>query len=326
MQRFLPPVFAAVLLAGCGYIGDVQPPLANVPAAIEGLTATQRGARLVVQFALPARTTENRPIQPPLALDLRIGPAGEPFNAEEWAAGARLIPDGKVANGIARYEVPLAEWTGREVVAAARTAGANGKPSVWSNYAIVEVVPPPEKPRDVAATATPQGVHLTWRARGGAFRVFRREGGPTDFAPVATVPQPEWTDATAEFGKRYAYRVESIVKLAREQEAESDPSDAVEITPQDVFPPSPPQGLRAAAAPNSIELVWDANQEPFVAGYRVYRAAPGAQFEKIGDAGLIPSYSDRGVERGKTYRYQVAAVSKAGVESPASGVAEASLP
>ena len=314
-----------VWTAGCAYIGDVQPPLANVPAAIQNLTATQRGGSILVQFPVPARTTEDMPIKPPLTLDLRIGTSGVPFDAAEWAAHARRIQDGKIENGVARYEIPSAEWTGKDAIVAARAVGANGKESDWSNYAIVDVVPPPEKPRDLTATATPAGVHLAWRARGDLFRVLRRTGGETAFAPAATVLQNEWTDPQTDFGKRYSYRVVTVVKLGSGKEAESEPSDEVGITPQEVFPPAAPAGLRASAAPNSIELVWDANAEPFLAGYRVYRST-GGNFEKVADVGLVPSYSDRGVEHGKTYRYRVTAVSKSDRESPASAVVEASLP
>ena len=53
MHRFSCAVAALILMAGCGYVGDPRPPLANVPEAIQGtvevlLTATERGKGLVV--------------------------------------------------------------------------------------------------------------------------------------------------------------------------------------------------------------------------------------------------------------------------------------
>jgi fibronectin type 3 domain-containing protein len=42
--------------------------------------------------------------------------------------------------------------------------------------------------------------------------------------------------------------------------------------------------------------------------------------------GVIPSYSDRQVEPGKTYRYAIAALSKTGYESARSAPVETSLP
>ena len=114
MNRFLPAA-AALLLAGCGFVGDPLPPLANVPPRVSDLAAIQRGARIIVQFTVPARTTEGHPIPPPVRLDLRAGTADR-FEENEWAAAARQIPPGAMENGIARYEIPAADWTGKEVI------------------------------------------------------------------------------------------------------------------------------------------------------------------------------------------------------------------
>jgi hypothetical protein len=63
----------ALFGAGCGYVGDPLPPLANVPGKIADLAAVQRGARLIVHFTPPAQTTEGFAIKTPLRLDLRVG-------------------------------------------------------------------------------------------------------------------------------------------------------------------------------------------------------------------------------------------------------------
>jgi hypothetical protein len=325
MRPFL--IVSAVLMAGCGYIGPPLPPLANVPAAAQGLTAVQRGARIVVQFQETGRTTEANPIKPPITEDLRIGVfSGASFSADAWAAQAQRITGGHVTNGVALYETPAAPWIGKEAIVAVRVVGGNGKRSGWSNYATVVVVPEPERPRNLSAVPSPQGVRLTWSARGNRFRVHRRSPGETEFTVQATVEKPEWTDANTDFGKRYTYMVETVVKLANDKEAFSDPSEEADITPEDVFPPAAPTGLQAAAAPASIELAWNANTEPFLGGYRVYRSTAGRPFEKLAEVGIIPSYSDRQVEPGKSYQYAVTAVSKTGHESPRSGPVEASLP
>jgi hypothetical protein len=304
-----------------------MPPLANVPAAVQGLTAAQHGARIVVEFPVAQRTTEQMPIKPPVAEDVRIGAfSGADFNADAWAAQAQRITGGNVTNGVAVYETPIAPWVGKEAIVAVRVTGGNGKQSNWSNFAIVNVVAEPEMPRNLSAVATARGVSLTWSARGDHFRVYRRGPGETGFTAQADVSKPEWSDASADIGKRYAYMVQTFVKLANNKEALSDPSEEAGITPEDVFPPAAPAGLQAAVAPASVELAWDANTEPFLGGYRVYRSTGDGPVQKIADVGVIPSYSDRQVEAGKTYRYAVTAVSKSGHESPLSAPAEASLP
>jgi hypothetical protein len=328
-MRFLLPALAAAALAagGCGYVGDPQPPLANIPAGVQDLGAVERGSTLFVQFSVPAYTTENNPIKKPLKLDLRIGTSGPSFNAEAWAAAAQPVPNPKLdQHGTARYEIPCAEWIGKEAILGVRAIGANGKESKWSNFVRLPVIAPPEKPAGLRLTPTPQGVQVAWTARGENFRLFRRVGDETAFTPVVTVQRTEWTDPATEFGKRYAYRVRNIVKLAGGREAESEPSEEAAITPEDVFPPPVPTGLAASVAPNSIELSWVPGAAANLAGYRVYRSAAGGPMEKIADVPALPAYSDRAAGHGKTYRYAVSAVSKAGNESARSEAVEAALP
>jgi fibronectin type 3 domain-containing protein len=327
MHRVLPALIAAaaLLTTGCGYTGDPLPPLANIPTRVNDLAAIQRGGRIMIQFTVPPRTTEGVAIKTPLKLDLRIGTAEPPFNQEAWAAGATAVPAGPVSNGMARCEIPAAEWTNKEAILAVRVLSARGKTLGWSNFVNLPVVAAPERPAEVHPEATAEGVRLTWRAHGDSFRIYRRTGSDR-FAPVATVPQSSWTDAGAEFGKYYVYQVQTIVKVANNTEAESDVSDEAGITPEDRFPPAVPTGLNAATAPNSIELSWEGNTEPDLAGYRVYRSTGAGPLGKIGDPVLVPSYSDRDVEHGKTYRYAVSAIDKSGNESAPSGPVEATLP
>jgi len=263
MHRILPGLIAAaaLLTAGCGYTGDAMPPLANIPARVSDLGAIERGGRIMAQFTVPPRTTEGVAIKTPLKLDLRIGTAEPPFNQEVWAAGATPVAAGPVDNGVARYEIPVTAWTNKEVILAVRVLSARGKTVGWSNFVNLPVVAPPDRPAEVHAEATAEGVRLTWRARGDSFRIYRRTGSDR-FAPVATAPQSPWTDSAAEFGKHYIYQVQTIVKLPNNLEAESDPSEEAAITPEDRFPPAVPAGLNAATAPNSIELSWESDTEP----------------------------------------------------------------
>jgi fibronectin type 3 domain-containing protein len=268
------------------------------------------------------------------------GAPGAAFDVGAWEAGAKRISGVKYGDGIASYEFPAAEWTGRQATIAVRLIGANGKPSKWSNFVALAVVAPPETPREVQARDTAQGVRVTWAAHGDSFRVFRRVGDAGDSTLAATVQQPEWSDQDADFDKPYAYRVQTVVKLAGGREAESDLSEEASVTPRDVFPPAAPSGLGASAAPNSVELTWNPNTERTMGTYSVYRAtgagqaappAPpntggGGAFERIADAVAIPAYSDRTAEHGKSYRYAVTAVSRTGHESPRSETVEITLP
>jgi len=311
-RSFLPALAAAFALApGCGYIGGPLPPLANVPSRVSSLAAVQRGDKLIVQFLVPVLTTEGQPLKAPLTLDLRIG--------------VRHPEAPVVKDGVARYEIPAAEWIGKDAVITARVVGSNGKDSGWSAPLTVPVVPPPDVPHDIRAESTAAGVRLTWQARGDHFHILRVEGTDTAYSQVAPdVVKPEWLDTSTEFGKTYRYLVQTFVPLPRGQEAQSDLPDPKSITPE-APPPGVPTGLRALPAAVSIELSWDSPEGPVPAGYRLYRSVAGGDFVKIAEVGGVPTYSDRAVEAGKVYRYAVSAVDAAGREGPRTAPLETSL-
>ena len=107
------------------------------------------------------------------------------------------------------------------------------------------------------------------RPRGEAYA--RRHGG-----------RREWTDTAAEYGMRYSLPVQTIVDRGNKQ-AESELSAGASLSRRSIPSRLPlPAGLQARAAPTSIELTWERNTEPDLAGYRVYRATAGGAFESVG--------------------------------------------
>jgi hypothetical protein len=326
---FLTRSFAAAAIclfsAGCGYIGGTLPPLANIPVNPAGLAVVQRGSNLFAHFTLPQLTTESVAIKGDLELDLRAGVTPDPWSEGAWAAQAMKISPQVVKDGVAQYQFPSGQWTGKQITVAARVAGPNGKPSNWSNFATVPVVSPLPAPSDLAAAATAKGVRLEWRGAGGHFRILRRSEGQPEFAEIGASTTPEFVDGGAEFGKKYSYIVQAFEDLGENREAQSELSQETTLTPIDTFATATPAGLRATSSAATVELSWDANSETDLAGYRVYRSADGGAFQKIADVGEIPTYSDRAVEHGKTYRYAVTAIDKSGNESDRSTVAEATL-
>ena len=300
-----------LLLTGCGYIGEPLPPLMHIPARVSDLAAIQRGLNLIVQFAVPAVTTEGTVIKQGVRLDLRIN---------DKAVGTAVIE-----NGRARYRIPAAEWMGKEVHIAVKVIGANGRDAGMSNTVSVTVVPPPDQPLDLRAESDPQGVHLSWRGAGNAFVIFRRGPEEKDFALAGNSEKPAWIDATAEFGKTYRYVVQAIAKAGKAQ-VESDLSNEYEITPVDTFPPATPAGLTAVPSTASVELVWERSPEPAIAGYRIYRALGSGPFERLTETQELPTFSDHKIEPGKVYRYAVSAVKLNGIESKLSTPVEATAP
>jgi hypothetical protein len=79
----------------------------------------------------------------------------------------------------------------------------------------------------------------------------------------------------------------------------------------DITPPAAPTGLYAIPGNGYIDLFWDANTETDLAGYRVYRKAPGQEdFVLIsGETRLVigERYRDDAVTNGLQYSYKITA-------------------
>jgi fibronectin type 3 domain-containing protein len=79
--------------------------------------------------------------------------------------------------------------------------------------------------------------------------------------------------------------------------------------------------LLAGPAPGTfiVELSWSINLETDLGGYRVYRSEQEGTKGQLVNADLLPTPAvrDTSVESGHRYWYTVAAVDRAGNESPA---------
>lgn len=325
----LSPLTLALFLAGCGYVGEPLPPALKIPVAVSDLKARQTGAKLAIEFTVPDRTTENLPVTRLGEIDLRAGPAPDgAFNTEAWAASARRLEVVAGTPGPVKVEVPAGEWAGREVVIGVRVANVNGRFSDWSNLAALAVVAPLARPEGLVAASDAGGVRLRWSAPerpGQSFRIWRRAANDSRPAELARTDLSDWVDATAEYGTRYEYAVQSLLRTGG-SEAESELSATVAIAPEDVFPPAAPRELTAIAGAGAVELGWERNVEPDLAGYSVYRSKDGGEFERIAERLEAPSFSDRNVQSGAKYSYAVSAVDRRGNESPRSAAAEVEVP
>jgi len=324
MLRFSLLLFAALYSSGCGYIGEPLPPALHIPERVTNLSASQQGARIVAQFTLPLHTTENLDITNPIRIELRVGPAGAPFQTEAWEAGANLFDDVPTEHSGVKYSLPAAEWTGRDVVIGVKMFSENGRTAGWSNLIRLTVVEPLAPPGDLQVKAVAEGVRITWNGTSPHYRIYRRAGHDASASPIHEVDRPEFTDPGAEYGTTYYYSVEAY-RTGGDIHATSERTAEVEITPDDKFPPPVPAGLAAVVSTASIELVWEPSAAPDLAGYRIYRAAGAAPFEKLAETREAPNYSDAKIESGKSYRYAVTAFDNAGNESAMSGPVTATV-
>jgi hypothetical protein len=159
-------------------------------------------------------------------------------------------------------------------------------------------------------------------------------------------------DPSAKTGDTYTYtaqRVRLVTVAGHSLEIRSEPSGPVTLALRDVFPPKSPTGLATISGiakphpdaanvgqPNSgpasvpyVDLSWEANAEPDLAGYYIYRQRVGADGSPQGARVRLtptaiagPSYRDVAVIPGQRYIYQVTAVDASGNESAPSAKAQ----
>ena len=217
---------------------------------------------------------------------------------------------------------------------------------------------------DFRAEATKAGVLLRWRRQAGsgaAVELTRTTLPAPDQATAAAAQRKSPTglpgeakepaesrfqagaadaggtlDRTVRIDHIYAYtaqRMRTVQVGAQTLAVRSAPSAGVTVAVRDAFPPEVPADLVAVpgfagegdAQKPVIDLSWEPDVEPRVAGYRVYRREGDAgAWQRLG-ADLIsaPAYRDAAVTAGHIYTYRVSAVSDAGNESaPSAEVTE----
>ncbi len=322
------PLSLVLLLTGCGYVGPIMPPSPGIPAQVKDLVAVERGGKIEISFHTPPRTTDNIAIKKFSEVDLRIGQTVVPFDFAKWAETAKQfsIPPPPPGDPFdpkpfpLSTSVPAADFLDKHVAVAVRLAIKQGDHySAWSNRVVLQIIEPLKTPTGVTATASADGVVLSWPPveRAENYRILRQAPGENSLTGIGDSKAPPFVDITSQFDTAYSY---AVVALA--SGAESLPSEAREITPKDTFPPSIPSGVTALAGPESIEISWARSPETDTAGYYVYRSVDGGAFERLGDIVNLPAFSDRQVVHGKTYRYQISAIDQKNNQSERSAPVE----
>ena len=200
-----------------------------------------------------------------------------------------------------------------------RGISRGGRPGLPSPRISVPLISPAVAPTNVAARMPAQGViHVEWTPpvaeAGGApllFNVYHADNTNTAMngSPLKDVS----FDITAvEYGKETCFVVRTV-QVQGATTLESDLSKPACLTPIDTFPPAAPKGLRAVAEDGAVNLVWELNTEPDLAGYLVLRGdASGGTLQPITPQPIKDaSYRDTTVQPGVRYVYAVVAVDTA---------------
>jgi fibronectin type 3 domain-containing protein len=224
--------------------------------------------------------------------------------------------------GLVQATIPVNKFTDSDVVVAVRVTNPKGKDAGWSPPKIFSVKPPLADPTNFHVAADPKGVALIWNAGAPSqFRVFRKTELQTRPVLLATATEPNYIDISAEFGKAYQYSIQAI-----RDNIESNLIGPESVTPVDTFAPAVPTGLTASVGIGAVELAWTRSTESNFKEYRVLRSEEGGPFAEVVRGLDAPVYSDRTVQSGKHYRYQVSAVAQNALASAPSQPVEITAP
>jgi hypothetical protein len=335
---------AAGWLYGCGVQGTPHPPRLERPLRVTNLTVVQIGQSLEIHFSLPQLATDGERLAKPLEVQFlrAIAPQGtglaklpEPevwmsLIREEWLPYAQ---GNDVSYSAHLTEQEFHDWRGQTLVVGVRTLTRGFRHRALESDAsnlvdvpIMDITGPAEGVKCVTTEKAVE-VHFTPSTRTlsgepihdlAGYRIYRNSTGRTSSYELRgeTAASP-FRDTQFEFGQTYYYQVRAIFGKPGHL-AMSDASPAVKITPRDVFPPAPPQGLSSIYASGAVELVWTANTEADLAGYNVYRLENQTAQRVNKELVRTPIFRDATATPGKTLTYYVTAVDLSGNESKAS--------
>lgn len=246
------------------------------------------------------------------------------------------------------------------LIYAVRTRLTQKRASANSNVVSLKFVSVPEPISSIQIHITEPAIELSWAPVSRAFagdavgvtpdhyNIYRAELNDADaeiarrdisqlnlnanLHLLACTPDASFSDKPFEFDKTYMYTVRSVVIVNSTNIESSDSAPAI-VSPKDTFPPATPQTVSAAVLPGEaegsfvVDLSWSINSEADFAGYRVYRSEQEGARGQLVTPDLLPtpSYRDTSLQPSHRYWYSVAAVDRAGNESPPSSPVAADI-
>jgi hypothetical protein len=323
-------LLAVASLLGCGKIGAPVPPEPRGPLSPGNVVARQLGEEVLVRFDVPephGSKPAQRPVRAELVrLDYAPGrPA--PYDLDAFRRrstlvaeleGAAIEPGRRVAFTDPARGLGGADLTGWTLRYAVRVLDRRGRSSPLVVAPDLVPVTPPLPPSGLGGEPTADGVRLTWTSppvEDARFNVYRGpDEGDVGEQPLNATPltSTDYVDREVAPGTVYRYEVRTLAS-GEPPLRESRPSTQARILAEDRFPPAAPGGLVAVQERLAVRLFWNPNDEPDLAGYRVYRrSGVDEEWERIGlDPVAEPLYLDQGVAVGVAYTYRVTAIDRA---------------
>lgn len=348
-------------LAGCGKRRPPQPPVERVQQRTELLSGAQQGNEVILSWPAPRRNAPDSSVQSIRRIDVfRLAEKpGAPLALTEDEFGARATLVGSVtfeqiqnAGDTLTYRDAL-ELAGQptRLRYAIRYVNASGQRAAFSNFLSIEpavrIAQAPALSTDVRVLE--DSITLSWQPPAAnidnstpvnllGYNVYRTDEAQTDPGnqPLNATPisGTAYADKNFQFGNNYRYIVRAVSLGTGGAQVESLNSNAVSVSPRDIFPPAAPERPSIAApepASARLAIFFAANKETDIDGYNIYRATdpdlPKQNWTKLNQSLLTrTTYQDDKVESGKTYYYYIVAVDKAGNISPPSEVSSEKAP
>jgi len=211
-----------------------------------------------------------------------------------------------------------------------------GRPGQFSKRVSVPLQLPPPPPPSIEIAYDEKKITITWKPPvtntvESAEVLPSRTFGPLQPAVTynlydaktaqklndAPIREFGYEDTRMDWGTERCYLVRAVETIARVP-IESDASGPACRMLVDTFPPAAPKGLNAVATEGAINLIWEANTEPDLAGYFIWRAIGDAQLQRITTTPVTDASFFDNVRAGLRFTYAVQAVDKAGNAGPLS--------
>lgn len=321
-----------VLLAGCAFAANPQPPTLWLPEPVKDLSATRAGNEVHLHWTMPRHSTDKLQLKGDQQAHICYREEAAPGTTKKPAGAAAALACTQVADKMFAPDAP-ADFAARlpQEFEAGRPHALSyyvelenhaGKTAGPSNAAWVATGEAPPAVTGFRVEAEPDGVAMHWNKAGAephlVMRIHRtlvtRPGAGKPNESNGAPPPPQQTlevdldkadaggalDHDAMLNEVWRYRAERVLRVetsGHALELEGAPSETVTIDAKNVFPPAVPQGLAAVAdeQAHAIDLSWRPDSEPALAGYVVYRRdlTAGTGAERIsGKAAVVPPSFD----------------------------------
>jgi len=346
-------------LTGCGMPGAPLPPSLDLAVPVTNLAATRAGDQVSLTWTMPKKNTDKLLLKGNQSVYVcrKEGADGPCISVDNL----QLAPEAE-GSFLEKLSTALTSGAPRALAYFVEIKNGKGRSAGMSNAAVVLAGEAPGPVTGLDAEVSKAGVKLRWtaatqEATPSAIRLHRKlltpppskkEGqqqGPLA-PPAEPVERTLFVDAGAQpghppdraldkdihFGETYEYRAQRVVRVSvvgQTLELDSPLSPPVHLEALDVFPPALPVGLAAVAIAGengsepAIDLSWQPDTEPDLAGYIVYRREGSGNWERISLTQPVvgPAFRDTHVRAGHSYIYAVSAIDQGGHESARSAEA-----